>query len=154
MGQAFELVVFYLPAQMSRFSSFFEAEAEVSGDDPGFHVSVYLLFRIIFREKEDVHRIAGKLCAGFLHGPGTPPPGIEAVCFLYRIDGFRVSGEQCFGILQNVAKELGIHVVFMRAVFDEQVRLLISYCSEGGLIEVQCIQEPQLGCSRAQPADG
>ena len=44
MGQTIELVIFDLPAQMSRFSSFFELEAEVSGDDPGFRVGVFLLF--------------------------------------------------------------------------------------------------------------
>ena len=79
MGQAFEFIVFDLPAQMSRFSSFFELEAEVSGDDPGFRVGVFLPFRVIFHEEEDIHRIAGELCAGFLHGPGTPPFGIEAM---------------------------------------------------------------------------
>ncbi len=69
MGQAPRLVVFDLQEQMIRFSGFFELEAEVSGDDPGFGVSVLFPFRIIFGEEENVYRIPGELCAGFLHRP-------------------------------------------------------------------------------------
>jgi len=47
MGQAFELVVFYLPAQMSRFSRFIEVEGEIGGDDPGFRVGILFLFWVI-----------------------------------------------------------------------------------------------------------
>jgi len=64
------------------------------------------------------------------------------VFFINRIDGRSVGGEQPFGILQHIAEELGIHLIFMRAVFDEQVRLLVCYDAEDRLIEMQCIEEP------------
>ena len=62
--------------------------------------------------------------------------------FFHWIDGRSVSGEQPFGILQHITEELGIHLIFMRAVFDEQVRLLLCYDAEDRLIEVQGIEEP------------
>ena len=93
---------------MSRFSSFLEVKREIGGDDPGFRVSVFLSFGVVFYEQEDVYWVAGKLCAGFFHGPGTSPFGIEAVFFLHRIDGPRRGCEQRSGLLQHVAKKLGI----------------------------------------------
>ncbi len=64
------------------------------------------------------------------------------MCFIDRIDGRSVGGKQSFGILQHITEELGIHLIFMRAVFNEQVRLLVCYDAEDRLIELQCIEEP------------
>jgi hypothetical protein len=113
MGQTFERVVFNLPAQMSRFSSFFELEGEIGGNDPGFKVSILLSFRVVLNEEEDVHGNSGELCAGFLHGPGTPPFGIEATFLLRRIERRAGGGEQRFGILQHIAKQSVIGLFFM-----------------------------------------
>jgi hypothetical protein len=104
-------------------------------------MSVLLPFWIILDEEEDVHRVAGELCAGFLHGPGTLPLGIEAVLALDWIDGSRVYGEQRLGVLQHVAEQLGLGIVILGAALDKKMRPLVSNGLEGGLVEVQCVKQ-------------